>query len=171
MSSNFLILGLPRSRTAWLANFLTYGDVTCTHEGLNGCRTLLEYKRQFKDNSGDSNTGLAIFDFESLFSDFKLIIIDSDIRRSVEFARKIYRADIYGQMVKMKKRLDSLEGLHVALHDIDDRLEEIWDYVSRYQFNEQRAAQLISLDIQVRDPFFIDRDASQELLRNTKNYL
>jgi len=169
--SNFLILGLPRSRTAWLANFLTYGDIACSHEGLNGCRTLLEYKGQFKDNSGDSNTGLALFDFESLFSDFKTIIIDSDIRKSVEFAKNSYGLDNHKQMVKLKERLDSLKGLHVALYDINDRLQEIWNYVSLYQFNEQRAAQLVSLDIQVRDPFFIDREASQELFQNTKNYL
>lgn len=169
--NNFLVLGLPRSRTAWLSNFLTYGDITCTHEGLNGCRTLIEYKRQFKDNSGDSNTGLALFEFESLFSGFKIIIIDSSVRKSVEFARRIYRADIYGQMAKLEERLDSLDGLHIHFHDIDDRLEEIWDYVSRDQFNESRAAQLIPLNIQVRDPFFFDRDASQELFKNTKNYL
>ena len=28
----FVILGTPRSRTAWLAKFLSYGDVTCHHE-------------------------------------------------------------------------------------------------------------------------------------------
>lgn len=32
MSDPFLICGLPRSRTAWLANFLNYGDVECSHE-------------------------------------------------------------------------------------------------------------------------------------------
>jgi hypothetical protein len=29
---NFLILSLPRSGSAWLANFLTYGPVYCYHE-------------------------------------------------------------------------------------------------------------------------------------------
>lgn len=32
MSTPFLILGLPRSRTAWLANFLTFGNIECEHE-------------------------------------------------------------------------------------------------------------------------------------------
>jgi len=33
----FLIVGLPRSRTAWLAAFLTDGDVFCHHELLRSC--------------------------------------------------------------------------------------------------------------------------------------
>lgn len=38
MNGHFLILGYPRSRTAWLANLLTYGDVFCAHELLSECR-------------------------------------------------------------------------------------------------------------------------------------
>jgi len=30
--SPFAVLGLPRSRTAWLSQFLTYGDRVCLHE-------------------------------------------------------------------------------------------------------------------------------------------
>jgi len=169
--NNFLVLGLPRSRTAWLANFLTYSDITCSHEGINGCRTLTEYKKQFKDNSGDSNTGLAYFDFESLFEDFKTIIIDSSVRKSIEFSKATYGINNHDKIIKLKKRLDSLKGLHVRLDEIDGRLEEIWDYVSRYQFNERRAVQLSSFNIQVCNPFLIDVDATQELFTNTKHYL
>lgn len=31
---NFLIVGLPRSRTSWLANLFTYGPCFCVHDGL-----------------------------------------------------------------------------------------------------------------------------------------
>ena len=36
----FVIFALPRSRTAWLARFLTYGDWQCGHEELRHCRSL-----------------------------------------------------------------------------------------------------------------------------------
>ena len=36
----FLILGLPRSRTAWLSKFLSYGPWICGHDELRHCRTL-----------------------------------------------------------------------------------------------------------------------------------
>src|SRR5580700_9385789 len=39
----FIIMGLPRSRTAWLAAFLTDGDVHCHHELMRMCQTPSEY--------------------------------------------------------------------------------------------------------------------------------
>ena len=81
--STFLILGLPRSRTAWLANFLTYDGLFCYHEAINGCKNIKEYKQKVK-GKGDSNTALALFDFESHFPNAKIIIIDSEIDKAVE---------------------------------------------------------------------------------------
>ena len=43
---NFFVLGLPRSRTAWLANFLTYDGYFCFHEGIDGCRSIDDYKKK-----------------------------------------------------------------------------------------------------------------------------
>ena len=36
----FIVFGLPRSRTAWLARFLSYGDWHCGHEELRHVRSL-----------------------------------------------------------------------------------------------------------------------------------
>jgi len=168
--NNFLVLGLPRSRTAWLSNFLTYGDVTCTHEGLNGCNTLQEYKEKFTNRSGDSNTGLALFDFEEQFLDFKTIIIDNTIDASVKFAKEHYGADVAYTMNTLKDRLSSLDGLHVQYNDINNQLQEIWDYVSNDQFNEKRATSLINFDIQIMKPYHMDHQAMFELRKNTNAY-
>lgn len=43
----FVIFGLPRSRTAWLSKFLTYGDWICGHEELRHCRSLDDVKAWF----------------------------------------------------------------------------------------------------------------------------
>lgn len=40
----FIIYALPRSRTAWLARFLTYGDWVCGHDELRRCRSLDDVK-------------------------------------------------------------------------------------------------------------------------------
>ena len=113
--SNFLILGLPRSRTAWLANFMTSDGIQCSHEGLNGCKSLDEYKAKFKPNSGDSNTGLASFNFEDLFEDFKIVVIDSEIEASVDFTKRYFNADVTSEMEVLNKRLDSIECLHIKI--------------------------------------------------------
>ena len=36
----FVVFALPRSRSAWLARFLTYGDWLCGHDELRHCRSL-----------------------------------------------------------------------------------------------------------------------------------
>lgn len=156
--SNFFVLGLPRSRTAWLANFLTYDDLFCYHEGVNGCKTINEYKEKIK-GKGDSNTGIMLFDFENHFPDAKFIIIDSDIEPSINFGRNVFNTDIEHEMSVCKNRLDNINGLHINLADINNRLDEIWDYVSTKKFNADRADMLINLDIQVKDPLDIDFEA------------
>jgi len=167
---NFLVLGLPRSRTAWLSNFLTYGDISCTHEGLDGCISLEQYKSQFSLNSGDSNTGLAMFDFESHFTDFKKIIIEGSIEPAVTFSKRYFKHDSTDVMLKVKKRLSLIDGLHVPFHEINSNLENIWNYVSSYQFNERRAQRLVTFDIQMRDIYSMDNSSMVQLINNTKNY-
>ncbi len=168
--SNFLILGLPRSRTAWLANFMTTQNIFCSHEGLNGCTSLTQYRNKFKKNSGDSNTGLALFDFEILFEGFKRIIIDRDIDEAVKFSIDSYGCDTTSTMLNLKQRLDNLDGLHVHFDDINDRLEEIWNYLTDQQFNESRADMLIDFDVQVCDVHNTDIDALVKLRQNTNDY-
>lgn len=40
----FIIYALPRSRTAWLSRFLTYGEWVCGHDELRHCRSLDDVK-------------------------------------------------------------------------------------------------------------------------------
>lgn len=152
---SFLVLGLPRSRTAWLANFLTYDGLFCYHEGLNGCNSIGDYVDKIGTN-GDSNTGLMFFDFEPYFKDSKIIVIDSDIDKSIKFAKKVFKEDISDAMAIAKASLDKIKGLHIKYEEINDRLDAIWSYVSDKPMNKKRAENLTKLNIQVNDPFDLD---------------
>jgi len=65
MNAPFFITGIPRSRTAWLANFLTWGNAFCHHDLLRlGCsvpalRRNLEATRA--EIVGDSDSALLHF--------------------------------------------------------------------------------------------------------------
>lgn len=163
-------MGLPRSRTAWLANFMTYEGHYCAHDGLNGYRSLEEYKSSFSDFSGDSNTGLALFDFEHLFTDFKIVIIDNDIDSVVAFTKTHYGSDITEVMNRLKLRLDGLTGLHVPFAEINNRLEAIWDHLSNKQFDKRRADMLARFNVQEMDGYPFDEKAMTVLRENTRNY-
>lgn len=43
MTTPFFITGMPRARTAWLANFLTWGDAFCAHDLSMGCASLSQF--------------------------------------------------------------------------------------------------------------------------------
>jgi hypothetical protein len=62
---DFFITGLPRSRTAWLANFFTTGPSYCAHDALLGCADLGAFAKRMESLPGsirgDSDSGLALF--------------------------------------------------------------------------------------------------------------
>jgi hypothetical protein len=78
----FFILGLPRSRTAWLANFLCYGPAFCFHEALIGCDSIKSYARRLcavdAEHVGDSSSGTVFFidDIMHLFPEARLVVVE-----------------------------------------------------------------------------------------------
>lgn len=61
----FLITGLPRSRTAWMAGFFCTGNVFCVHEPLKDLYDITEAKRVFQSDFhshvGASDSGAGFF--------------------------------------------------------------------------------------------------------------
>ena len=61
----FFILSLPRSGTAWLSNFLTWGDCFCYHELSYGCEALDDIEQAFRKTDapivGTADTAAVLF--------------------------------------------------------------------------------------------------------------
>jgi hypothetical protein len=140
----YFVIALPRSRTAWLSVFLD-----CYHEGFNNCNTFKEYKNKIK-NSGDCSTSLLLFDMKKLFPNSRVVIIHNTIDSAVDFYREIYRKDTTDLLRLMKKRLFSLDGLHIEFDDIDNRLEEIWKYLKDEPFDKARTDRLKLLNVKIK---------------------
>jgi hypothetical protein len=91
--NRFFIISLPRSGTAWLANFLTYGSSFCFHEALFCCGSLDDYEHTlsavYAERVGNADTG-AIFVLPALYKrypDAKYIFVlrqVDDIKKSLE---------------------------------------------------------------------------------------
>ena len=161
---NFCIYGIPRSRTAWLSTFFTANGYFCYHEAINGCNSLSEYMVKTA-TCGDSTTNIAMSKY--MPTDTKLVLIHGDIDKSVEYCEAYGLADSRCWLESGSKTLQSLEGLHVDLHDIDSRLEEIWAYVTGdMPYNERVAECIMGLDIKVKEPYAFDRTAFSNLLEN-----
>ena len=159
---NFFVIGLPRSRTAWMANFLTQGQ-HCFHEGLDGCISINEYKEKLGNDNGDASTGLMLFDMNSEFPDAPKLIIESDAEKAIEYGYKTYGIYDPQYIYSLQERMDLIDGLRIPFDDIDDRLEEIWGHLIGTPFDKQRADLLKKLKIEVKDPFGFDLGAMEKL--------
>lgn len=52
----FIVYALPRSRTAWLSTYLTYGGWTCYHEQAMFLRSVDDIRRFFRGKTGAADT-------------------------------------------------------------------------------------------------------------------
>jgi hypothetical protein len=88
MANNFFITGYPRSRTSWLANFLTTDRSLCFHDALAECasvehfidKVLVAGSTYGQSYIGDSDSGL-LFAHEPIrerFPDAKWVVVIRD---------------------------------------------------------------------------------------------
>ncbi len=79
---DFLIFAPPRSRTAWLANFLTYDNSYCYHEALAMVTKMEELKNMKRGTkvTGNSDSGLFMLaeDMLKLLPDAKVVLVKRD---------------------------------------------------------------------------------------------
>lgn len=148
----FFITGLPRSRSAWFAEFMTDDNVYCYHELLNKIKVKEDFKKMMlvdHQHVGNSDCGLFMTDHQEIFPDAKTVIIHRNIN------------DVYHSLkekglempIKLLKDIESLncniEGLHVDFDDINEQLEDIYFYCTNQYINKDRVKEYINKDIQV----------------------
>ena len=115
----FLVLALPRSRTAWLARFLTYGPWTCSHEQARYVRDLTDMRAWFSQPYvGSSETAVARWWrlIQRVRSDVRIAIV----RRPV--------SEVIDSLVRLEPRIGytfDRERLTVELQRQDRALDKI----------------------------------------------
>ena len=127
----FFLTGLPRSRTAWMAAFLTNGDVLCHHEFLKDCTSremFYEGMRAQHKRIGNSDSGLVITDFQTKFPDSKTVIIERNPADVYASLSEIFDVSLEGFYL-MAKEVEKIEGLRVPFTRLDDEMPTICEYL------------------------------------------
>ena len=148
---NFFITGLPRSRTAWMANFFTTQGNFCFHEGIDGCESLEDYSEKLKSddyvNIGDSNT---YYPYINMGHNDPIVVILRD-KAEVNASLKV----IFGEhnympvLEETESRLLKLDALFVKFGDVNNQLEAIWNHcIKDYKFDAKRAFELSKMRVQ-----------------------
>jgi len=160
---SYFVVGLPRSRTAWLSVFLSQSGMFCHHEGLNGCRSLFDYQMKVKNN-GDSSTGLMLIDLNKMFPHSPVVIIEKTTRQiyeCIKWCDNTYGGSSHDYIHQLNREMKKIKGLRINQSDIDARLHEIWRYLIDTPWRDNYAT-LKDFNIQ-SDPFNIDTRAAMEL--------
>ena len=160
------ITGLPRSRTYWFVQYLRACGVPAHHELMNGIPCRESFYSRMREGCVDSDCGLIMSDFQREFPGAPCVIIHrniGDVWSSLdEFNAKVgLDRPCINKLAAMRRRLETLDGLHVAFHDINKRIEEIHNYLgSGVEFNRGLADKMVLENHQV-DPveYRIDMDS------------
>lgn len=138
---HYFIVALPRSRTAWLANLLTWGPSFCFHEGLIGCRNMAELRAKLSlprtPLAGNADTGsmMAVDKLVEAFPDARYVLLCRNPDGFVEQAARMGadREHALSMLDTFAHACDVLHGraLVVRSADLDRRetVEAIWNHV------------------------------------------
>lgn len=165
MKSGFLITGLPRSRTAWLANLFSTGPVMCLHEpivyvdgGLHGVRPYAENLSAEVVGVSDSTIPLFWDTYEREWMPCPIVVVERQLEvcvASLSTHTGVALDKLIPLLRELQERLVWLKReypcLVVPFEDLNslDVLQNIWTYcVPSVEFNVERASALQHLNVQ-----------------------
>jgi hypothetical protein len=157
-----IIIGLPRSMTAWMSNWLTDGGRICLHEGMLRYNSFLD---MISDESihGNSDSSLALMPDEVIRygESYKIGIIERDKDSCIESYRD-HVPEFFG--IRGNEILESIdkciEGINRIKYSVEcsvikysdirnkDIFRKFHNSVSDIEFNEMRYDVLTDLNIQ-----------------------
>ena len=171
MPAPFIIYGLPRSRTAWLSMFLTYGEWTCHHEKAMFMRKLSDVVELFSTpNTGSAETGASYGRclLKFLVPDIKEVVILRSVDDVMNSLLKIQLEEFTWDEPKLRRIMErgrrSLERIAkdpnvmvVNYEDLDEEetCRKIFEFCLPYKFDRDWWAYMDQKVITLNFPFLM----------------
>lgn len=127
----FIVYGLPRSRTAWMANFLTYGGWQCGHDEATYMREVADIGRYFQRprigavEPGGAGPGWSIV--SAIVPDIRMAVVRRPVADVVESTRRLSRdvikwdverlTRVFTYMARMLDQIAKVPGTLVLDYD------------------------------------------------------
>lgn len=167
--SPFLVLSLPRSRSAWLSRFLSYREWTTSHEHLRYCRSLDDVKTWFSLEKVGSveTTGAPFWRLVEKFApETKVVVVRRPVEEVVDSLRRAGLSaetrDVRAAMLRLDRKLEQAEGRleNVRSYSFsslgeEEICKEIFEWVLPYSHDRMWWGQLHSTNIQIDFPALI----------------
>lgn len=123
-STRFIITGLPRSRTSWLANLFNCGPCICLHDGMVLNKNIPLLLDQVANRNpgikhvGNSDSGIALLDNLDWLEDFKVIVVERDPCEVEESYHQYFKQWPYPQL-----GVPSRESVHKMVDMLSDKID------------------------------------------------
>lgn len=169
----FFILCLPRSRSAWLANLLTYGNTFCFHEPAVGLYNFKEMRALFESTgrpivgSSDCGNVWIIDGLRAEFPDSQLVVVRQEIELCRQSMAEMGLPD-NGTLEKAADMLDYVVSgyspLVIEAKDLGspETIKTLCDYVGA-EFDQPRLSLLESLNVQTKPEFLYSRMTTENV--------
>lgn len=140
----FVVMGLPRSRTAWLARYLTYGDWVCGHEEMRHARSLDDVKAWLSQPSvGTAETAAAPFWRMLTRMGVRIVTVRRPVHEVIDSLGRLgFDKDAVAPGIrKLDRKLDQVEARTGCLSVRFDRLSDpdngIFEYCLGLPFDRE----------------------------------
>ena len=169
----FFICALPRSRTAWLANLLTYGDSFCFHEPAVGLDSFSDLRGLFESTGrpvvGSSDCGNAwiVDGLAREFPDCRFVVVHRPLEEVRQGMLEMGLPD-NGTLEKSSIMLDYVVSNYSPFSlDADDLsdpevVKMLCEYVSA-PFDRARFDLLAALNVQVNTDYLAGRMTAENV--------
>jgi hypothetical protein len=182
----FIIFALPRSRTAWLSEFLTYGKWFCRHEHAIRLRSIDDFKAALAQRYvgyAETAAGPAWYLISHFRPDVRAVVVrrpvEETIAAMIEAGRvagisydehALTRVMTYGE--RCLERISKLPGTLTINHaDLDQEkiCRRVFEYCLPYRFDRDWWLSLRERNIQVNlREFFCSYQANREAIEAFK---
>lgn len=185
-SKKFLILALPRSRTAWLSKFLSYGDHKVGHDIATDCSSISEFLDKFDQLSGTVETGAVIAwrTLRTLLPEVQIIVIKRPVEAILaSFATNgIYSSNLERELRERAIMLDHVSAqqnvITLTFDDLSDDLkcntlfEACTGEPTDFAWWDEYKNKNIQIDLAARmQKLIANRDAIASLKKDAIEYL
>lgn len=154
---DFFIASLPRSRSAWTANYLTYGNTFCLHDGLKDCpegvHQLMSLVPEVKF-VGDADPASCLMQ-DKLISEYpqaKWIIIERPFQDVKDAVNKlgVDSSQLHVVQTKLEELRGKVDAFVVPFDILDYSIIDVAKFIDPdYQPREARHKMLTGLNVQV----------------------
>lgn len=157
---------MPRSRTAWLSTFLSYGEWHCGHDEVRHCRSLDDIASWFRQPCvGSVETAAAPFwRLLGRFGEVRLAVVRRPVAEVVSSLQAavpgVFAADVTtAAMERLDRKLDQIEHrmpdvMSVTFDELRSEVgcRRLWEHCLPYPFDAEWYARAAPVNMQISLP-------------------